>query len=121
MKILFVWILHGVKAFRYSIQGLRIAFRDEVAIRQEWVLAIPHFAAIVLLPISLPLRLYLAALWFVLLAIELLNTAVEAVVNLVSPEQHPLAGKAKDCGSAAVFCMLMLIGLSWILVVAKLI
>jgi diacylglycerol kinase (ATP) len=50
------------------------------------------------------------------LAAELLNSAVEAVVDLVSPDFHELAGRAKDLGSAAVFLLLVMMGLCWALV-----
>ncbi len=50
------------------------------------------------------------------MTVELLNTAVEAVVDLASPEKHDLAKKAKDCGSAAVMCILILIVACWIVV-----
>ena len=104
---------HLINAIRYSIQGLRTCFRDEVAFRQECLLAIPHFLFLFLLPLSGYERLYLTIVWVLVLAAELLNTSIEAIVNLVSPEKHPLAGKAKDCGSAAVFCLLILLFLSW--------
>ena len=48
-----------------------------------------------------------------MLAAELLNTAIEAIVDLASPERHPLAGKAKDCGSAAVALSAVGAGLAW--------
>ena len=104
---------HFLCSFKYSLAGLGACFRDEAAFRQECALAIPHFAGIFLCPLSVEMRLYLAALWFVLITVELLNTAIEAVVNLVSPEWNALAKKAKDCASAAVFSMISLLILSW--------
>lgn len=114
------WARHLSNSLKCSLSGLAICFRDEVAFRQECLIAIPHFVAIALLPISLGLKLYLTALWFVLVAIELLNTAIEAVVNLASPDWHLLAKKAKDCASAAVFAVLMLGVTSWTLVACSL-
>jgi diacylglycerol kinase (ATP) len=58
-------------------------------------------------------KLLLNLLWLVLLAVELLNTAIEAVVDLVSPGYHPLAKQAKDFGSAAVFCLLLAWIVAW--------
>ena len=104
---------HFFRAFGYSVKGLRACFRDETAFRQECLLAIPHFIGLLALPLETWVRVYLVLLWVILIVVELLNTAIEAVVNLVSPEHHPLAGKAKDCGSAAVFCILILFFLSW--------
>ena len=106
-------ITHLLSALRYSAQGIAVCFKEEIAFRQECMMAVPYFIAVVCLPLELLARLYLAALWFVLIAVELLNTAIEAVVNLVSPEWNVLAKKAKDCGSAAVFVIMMLLVISW--------
>lgn len=114
-------IAHLFSALRYSVQGLGSAFRDETAFRQECLIAVPHFIAVVCLPLELWMRFYLAALWFVLVAVELLNTAVEAVTNLVSPDWNVLAKKAKDCGSAAVFCIIVLFSVSWMFVIFRLV
>lgn len=78
--------------------------------------------AIVLVPLGLWLghggmeKLALITSPLLVLAAELLNSAIEAVVDKVSPEFHELAGRAKDMGSAAVFMLLLLMGLSWALV-----
>lgn len=121
MKIIHLYrgIAHLFSALRYSAHGFRACFRDELAFRQECAIAIPHFIAVALVPMELWMRFYLGALWFVMIAIELLNTAIEAVVNLASPEQHPLAKKAKDCGSAAVFCIIFLFVTSWCYVLGR--
>ena len=106
-------LAHIVHSLGYSLDGLNRCFHDEIAFRMECLLAIPHFAMLLLLPLKWEVRLFLAALWFVLAAVELLNTAVEAVVDLASPMTHDLAKKAKDVASAAVFLMIMLICISW--------
>lgn len=94
---------------------MRSAWRDEAAFRQELVLVL------LLAPLTLWLGLpradtvLLMALMGLVLVAELLNSALEAVVDLVSPGIHPLAAKAKDCGSAAVLvALIMLIG-AWLL------
>lgn len=100
-------------AFLWSMKGFRAAWRHEASFRLEACLVL------VLVPLGLWLgdgglekfALVLAPL--LLLSVELLNSAVETVVDLVSPEFHELAGRAKDLGSAAVFVLLMLIPLSW--------
>ena len=112
--------LHMLRSLRYSFEGVLRCFCDEIAFRQECLLAIPHFAGVFLLPLAWEVKLYLAAVWFVLAAVELLNTAVEAVVNLASPQKHDLAKKAKDVASAAVFFMLVLFGVSWTVVLCSL-
>ena len=63
--------------------------------------------------------LLLSALWGLVIIVELINTALEAVVDLASPEIHPLAKQAKDIASAAVFVSLMLFLLSWCAVIVK--
>lgn len=101
-------------ALRYSCQGLKRAWQDEAAFRQELVC----FA--VLLPVTVWLHLdavetlFLTAHMVAVLALELLNSGLEALVDKVSPEHHPLAGKAKDCGSAAVLLSLLSLLVSWV-------
>ena len=90
------------KAFRYSLQGARNSFYDEIALRIELAVAVILIPAAVLLPVSLIVRILLIVSVLLVLIIELLNSAVEATVNRISTEQHPLSAKAKDAGSAAV-------------------
>lgn len=102
-----------VKATGYSLAGLRAAFSGEQAFRQEVGLAV------VLVPLALWLgqtaleRALLVASWLLVMIAEILNSAVEAVVDRVGPERHPLSGRAKDMGSAAVFLALCLAGILW--------
>ena len=84
------------KAFDYSLQGVRNIFYDETAFRIELAVAVILIPTALLLPVSLIVSVLLV------LIIELLNSAVEAVVNRISTEQHTLSAKAKDAGSAAV-------------------
>ena len=106
------------RAFRSTWQGFRSAWRHEEAFRLECLLALA------LVPLGLWLgetgveRALLVAPVFVLLAIELVNSAVEATVDRIGLERHPLSGLAKDLGSAAVFVAFVLIGSTWILVLA---
>lgn len=102
------------RALQYSEQGIRSAWRDEAAFRQELVLTL------LLAPLTLWLGLprldtvlLLALMGFVLVA-ELLNSGLEAVVDMASPEIHALAGKAKDCGSPAVMVPLVILAGAWI-------
>lgn len=103
-------------AGRYACDGLRCTWRREAAFRQELV------ATAVLLPVALLARVStlervaLLAVLALVLIVELLNTAVEAVVDLVSPGRHPLAGAAKDAGAAAVLLALLLAGGVWVAV-----
>ena len=103
-------ILH---AFSYSLAGLRAAVRHEAAFRQELALGLPM---IVLALFIAPGRwAALAMIGSVLLVwiVELLNSAVEALAAAVSVERHPLLGRAKDLGSAAVMLCLLLAVATW--------
>lgn len=114
-------IAHLVSAARYTLDGFKGCFKTEVAFRQEILLGIVHVGVLVLLPLSVWVRLYMFSIWLLLLSFELINSAIEAAVDLVSPEHNALAKKAKDCGSAAVFCVLVIFVGSWAVVVFDLI
>jgi diacylglycerol kinase (ATP) len=103
-------------AFLYSLDGLRAAFRHEDAFRQEVFLAALLIPAAFFLPAGgLGKALMIAAVLLVLI-VELLNSAVEAAVDRVSLEDHKLAKRAKDIGSAAVFLSLLNVPVVWLLV-----
>src|SRR5690625_6262407 len=90
-------------AFSYSMQGLAAAFRHEAAFRQELLLCL----------IATPIAYWLSGSWrqflilvgslLFILVVELLNSAIETLADALMPEHHPLIGRAKDIGSAAVF------------------
>jgi diacylglycerol kinase (ATP) len=104
------------KASIYSIQGLKAAWKHESAFRQELALGL----------ILLPISFWVANSWvevavlmgvcFLVLIVELLNSAVEAVVDRIGPEHHDLAGQAKDMGSAAVMLSLIMAVGTWVLI-----
>jgi diacylglycerol kinase (ATP) len=104
------------RAFASTWRGFRAAWREEEAFRQECLLAL------VVVPLGLWLgdsgveRALLAGPMFVVLAIELVNSAVEATVDRIGLERHPLSAIAKELGSAAVFVAFVLLGLNWLLV-----
>jgi diacylglycerol kinase (ATP) len=104
------------KALRWSMNGLRAGWRHEASFRLEAMLAV------IALPLGLWLgngaleKLALVVPAILVLSVELLNSAIEAVVDKVSPEFHELAGRAKDMGSAAVFLLLLTVILSWALI-----
>jgi diacylglycerol kinase (ATP) len=103
-------------AFVYSLDGLRAAFRHEDAFRQEVLLAAILIPAVFFLPASgLGKALMIGSVLLVLI-VELLNSAVEAAVDRISLENHRLAKRAKDIGSAAVFLSLLNVPLVWGLV-----
>ena len=100
-------------AFRYSMAGIQSAWSSEEAFRQEAMLYILLLPAILLLPFSGNDRLLLFLANTLVLIVELLNSALESIVDLVSPDFHPLAKNAKDMGSAAVFFALVTSGVVW--------
>ncbi|ODS96693.1 MAG: diacylglycerol kinase [Lautropia sp. SCN 69-89] len=101
------------RALLYSRRGLRDAWRHEHAFRQELIMVLCLAPVIVLVPVSLVERAAMAATLLLVLIVELLNSAIEAVVDRVSLDHHELSGRAKDMGSAAVLLALVLAGLTW--------
>jgi diacylglycerol kinase (ATP) len=100
-------------AFSYSADGLGAAFRHEAAFRQELALYVLLLPLLYLLPVSLPLKCLLFSANTLVLIVELLNSAVESVVDLVSPDYNIYAKRAKDMGSAAVLLSLILAAGLW--------
>ena len=102
-----------INATGYSWLGLKAAYRHESAFRQEIWLAV----------ILVPLGYYLGENWtdkallicsvLLVLVVELLNSAIEAVVDRIGDEPHKLSGRAKDMGSAAVLLSLILVVITW--------
>jgi diacylglycerol kinase (ATP) len=102
-----------IDATGYSIRGLRACFTNEAAFRQEVAAFIVLFPLSFLLARSVIQWLLLIGPLFLLLIVELLNSAVESIVDRIGPEHHELSGRAKDMGSAAVLLCLLLIGCCW--------
>ena len=99
-----------IRAAGYSMKGLKSAYINEAAFRQEvWL-------AIILIPLAFWLgngaieKILLLGSIFI---VELLNSAVESVVDRISSEYHELSGRAKDIGSAAVFVAMVLFAITW--------
>lgn len=100
----------------WSWRGWRAAWASEKTLRQ-WSLAnLLSAAAALALPLGMSERALILALGLLLLAAELMNTALETVVNLLSPGPHPLAAKAKDCASAAVALTALAAGSAWVVI-----
>ena len=108
-----------INAAGYSIKGLRAAFINEAAFRQELLLFV------VLTPVAIWLgqggveQALLIGSLFLVLIVELINSAIEAIVDRVGSEMHELSGRAKDIGSAAVFIALGNVFVVWALVLYK--
>lgn len=105
-------------AFLYSKDGFAAAYRSEEAFRQEfWVLVVGSVIAI-LLPVSLMQTVALIAALLFLLIVEILNSAIEAAIDRIGAEIHPLSKRAKDMGSCAVLMACAMAALVWISILA---
>lgn len=110
---------HLVHSTRYSLKGLRAAWRHESAFRQELALGV------LLLPLAWwigqgPVEwVLLIGSCLLVLVVELLNSAIESVVDRIGIEHHELSGRAKDLGSAAVMVALGLVVLTWVLLAGQ--
>lgn len=100
-------------ATRYSWLGIKAAWKNEAAFRQELILMLIMLPAALWLGQTAVERLILIASCFLVVIVELINSAIEAVVDRIGSELHPLSGQAKDMGSAAVFFALLLVGICW--------
>lgn len=101
------------KAFVYSYDGFRAAFHSEAAFRQDLLVCIPLFIISFILPISFMERILMISSLFLILLMELANTAIEYVVDRISEEYHDLSKKAKDVGSLLVLLAFIHMLLVW--------
>lgn len=105
-----------IKAIKYSFQGLKAAFKYEIAFKQECYVFIATLLIITLIEFSLYERILLIISIGFVMVIELINSAIEAVVDRISKEDHELSGRAKDLGSAAVFLSILIASLLWLII-----
>lgn len=108
MSYFYEHLTHTIKACLFSISGLRFAYKDEIAFRQISLLLLTAFVLSVWLGDSWVEVILLILPPCISVIVELLNTAIENVVDLVQPEWSLLAKKAKDTASAAQFCSQLL-------------
>ena len=102
-----------VNASSFAMQGLATAWRTEHSFRQEVVIVALGTIAALLLPVSGFQKLVLVGVMLLVLIVELLNSAIEAIVDRISLERHPLSKNAKDFGSAAVGLTVLLAAMTW--------
>lgn len=100
-------------AMGYAIAGLKAAYKHEHAFRQEFVLVIIGTVVALVLNISAYQKLFLISVLVFVLIVELFNSAIEAIVDRVSLERHPLSKNAKDMGSAAVMLAIFMAVAAW--------
>ncbi|MES2316227.1 MAG: diacylglycerol kinase [Pseudomonadota bacterium] len=106
-------------AMGYAIAGLKAAWKSEHAFRQELVFVLIGTVVALSLSISAFQKLFLIGILVFVLIVELFNSAIEAVVDRVSLERHPLSKNAKDMGSAAVMLAIFLAVASWTVVLVN--
>jgi diacylglycerol kinase (ATP) len=107
---------HIGKAFIWSAAGIQTAWKNELAFRVEAIIIIILIPLGIWLGKSAAERALLIASCLLILIIELLNSAVEAVVDRIGTEHHELSGRAKDMGSAAAFFAMLTAGIIWALI-----
>ncbi len=103
-----VWL-----SFGYARQGLKAAWMNEAAFRQEVWLCVVLIPAAFWLGRDLPEQALLIAACLLALIVEAINSAIEAIVDRIGPEIHELSGRAKDLGSAAGLISLLLLAVVW--------
>ena len=106
---------HIGKAFIWSATGIQTAWKNELAFRVEAIIIIILIPLAIWLGKSAAERALLIASCLLILIIELLNSALEAVVDRIGTEHHELSGRAKDMGSAAAFFAMLTAGIIWVL------
>lgn len=108
-----------VKATGYSIQGLKAAFKHEAAIRQELALLSIAVILVWLVDVGMVERILMIGVVVLVLIVELVNSAIEAVVDRIGIERHELSGRAKDIGSSAVMVALAFAGFTWLYILTS--
>lgn len=103
-----------IRAAGFSWKGLQAAWQHEAAFRQEVIVAIAAILLACWLNINGITRILLIGSVMLVLIVEIINSAIEATLDRISTEQHPLTGRAKDMGSAAVLLTILLALMTWI-------
>ncbi|MES2901414.1 MAG: diacylglycerol kinase [Pseudomonadota bacterium] len=103
-------------AIGYGMAGLKAAWQNEHAFRQEAVIGLILTITALALPISAFQKMFLIAVLVLVMIVELINSAIEAIVDRISLERHPLSKNAKDMGSAAVMLSIFMASSCWIVV-----
>ncbi len=104
-----------IKAAGYSWKGLRAAWIDEAAFRQEGVAVLLAVVIACWLDVDAITRVLLISSVMLVMIVEILNSAIEAVVDRIGSEYHELSGRAKDMGSAAVLIAIIVAVITWCL------
>lgn len=102
-----------INAAKYSMLGFKSAIRHETAFRQEFIGLVLAVVLVFLIDFTIFERILLLLSVIFVMIVELINSAIECVVDRISREQHELSGRAKDYGSAAVFLAIVIVITIW--------
>lgn len=114
MKSSYKGIARIIHAFKYSFDGLVAVFKSEAAFRQDILLCIAALILLVFLDVPFVSQIIMATSLLLILVAELINTAIETIVDRISPEKNILSKKAKDIGSAIVLITIIGVGALWV-------
>ena len=107
------WLTRIIKAAGFSWNGFRAAWVNEAAFRQEGIAAVIAVAIACWLDVDAITRVLLISSVLLVMIVEIINSAIEAVVDRIGPEHHELSGRAKDMGSAAVLLAIIIALIAW--------
>lgn len=102
MKSPYTGLKRILKAFSYSFDGFVATFKSEAAFRQDLIVCFIGFGVLFFLPLDIFSKMLMSASLILILLMELINTAIEVVIDRISGDYHPLSKKAKDIGSLIV-------------------
>jgi len=108
-----------INAFKFTLKGVQSAWSNEEAFRQEALVLILVIPAGLFIPETFLQKGLFICAWLLVLVIELLNSAIESVVDRIGYGKHPLSGQAKDMGSAAVFIGICLAVIIWVSIICE--
>jgi len=117
MKTAKVGIPRIVDATRYSLQGLKYVWQHEAAFREEAILFVFFFSAAFFVGETAAEVALLIGTCFIVIMAEIMNSSIEAIVDRISTERHPLSGAAKDMGSAAVMIAMFMHLFIWLIII----
>lgn len=112
------FVVRITRACFYSMQGLRAALRTQLSLRLELVILAAAIPAAWSLKTTAVERALLIGSWMLVIVVEMINSAIETAVDRIGMEPSELSGRAKDMGSAAVFCAIVLAGTVWLILLS---
>ena len=108
-----------INAFKYSMAGLTATWKSEPAFRQDIVIFVVGTIVAIILPVTLFLKACMISALLLIVIMELINTAIETIVDRISMDRHELSKKAKDIGSALVCIAFINAAIMWILILIQ--